>query len=128
MNTLYTVDQSLKFKEYKLAHLLYQESDHVLTLTLNRPEKKNALNPVLFKELAYALHYAHHSRDVWAVVIAAAGDIFCAGADLKAFAGHTEESVSTVPEPMGDISPALRVYMHRYWQEAFSSSVAVHTS
>ena len=103
MNTLYTVDQSLKLKEYNFAHILYEESDHVLTLTLNRPEKKNALNPVLFKEIAYALHYAHHSRDVWAVVIAAAGDVFCAGADLKAFAGQTEGTVSTVPEPAAEV-------------------------
>ncbi|MCW3125087.1 MAG: enoyl-CoA hydratase [Bacteroidetes bacterium] len=103
MNTLYTVDQALKFKEYKMAHLLAEESGNVLTLTLNRPEKKNALNPVLFKEIAYALYYAYHSRDVWAVVIKANGDIFCAGADLKAFAGQTEETISTVPEPMSEV-------------------------
>lgn len=103
MTTLYTADQSLKFNEFKFAHLLSELSGHVLTLTLNRPEKKNALNPVLFKEIAYALHYAHHSKDVWTVVIAAKGDVFCAGADLKAFAGQTEESVSTVPEPNGEV-------------------------
>ena len=103
MTTLYTVDESLKLNEYKFAHLLSEMNGHVLTLTLNRPEKKNALNPVLFKELAYALHYAHHSKDVWVVVIAARGDVFCAGADLKAFAGQTEENTSTVPEPKGEI-------------------------
>jgi enoyl-CoA hydratase/carnithine racemase len=103
MNTLYTVDQSLKLKEYKFAHLLIEQSGHLLTLTLNRPEKKNALNPILFKELAYALHYAHHDRDIWAVVIAAKGDVYCAGADLKAFAGQTEESTSTVPDPNGEV-------------------------
>ncbi len=100
---LYTVDQAMKLKEYTFAHLLVEEKDHLLTLTLNRPEKKNALNPVLFRELAYALYYAHHSRDVWAVVIDAKGDIFCAGADLKAFAGEVQTSISTVPEPMHDV-------------------------
>jgi enoyl-CoA hydratase/carnithine racemase len=100
---LYTKEDSLKFKEYTFAHLLSEEKNHLLTLTLNRPEKKNALNPVLFKELAYALNYAHYSRDVWAVVIAAKGDVFCAGADLKAFAGQTEATISTVPEPNGEI-------------------------
>jgi enoyl-CoA hydratase/carnithine racemase len=100
---LYTKEEALKFKECTFAHLLADEKDHLLTLTLNRPEKKNALNPVLFKELAYALNYAHYSRDVWAVVIAAKGDVFCAGADLKAFAGQSEETTSTVPDPQGEV-------------------------
>ena len=100
---IYTADQTLQLKQHKFAHLLVEEKNHLLTLTLNRPEKKNALNPVLFKELAYALTYAHHTRDVWAVVIAAKGDVFCAGADLKAFSGATEETTSTVPEPNGEV-------------------------
>lgn len=100
---LYTKEEALKFKEHTFAHLLSEEKDHLLTLTLNRPEKKNALSPVLFKELAYALNYAHYNRDVWAVVIAAKGDVFCAGADLKAFAGQSEETVSTVPDPKDEV-------------------------
>ena len=40
---------------------------------------------------------------LWAVVIAAKGDVFCAGADLKAFSGQTEETISTVPEPSGEV-------------------------
>ncbi|HLP19359.1 MAG TPA: enoyl-CoA hydratase-related protein [Chitinophagales bacterium] len=109
---LYTSDQLHEFKNQTFAHLLIEEKDHLLTLTLNRPEKKNALNPVLFNELAYALTYAAQNRDTWAVVIAAAGDVFCAGADLKAFAGATEETTSTVPQAtkevvIGDIFNAL---------------------
>ncbi len=101
---LYTAEQALHLHQYTFAHLLVEESNHLLTLTLNRPEKKNALNPTLFKELAFALHYAKHQRNVWAVVIAAKGDVFCAGADLKAFAGEQQHTVSTVPEPSGEIA------------------------
>ncbi len=100
---LYTSDQILEFKNHKFAHLLIEEKDHLLTLTLNRPEKKNALNPILFKELAYALTCAKNTRNIWAVVIAAKGDVFCAGADLKAFSGQTEETTSTVPEPNSEL-------------------------
>ena len=103
MNILYTKDEALALKNYTFAHLLVEEQGHLLTITLNRPEKKNALNPVLFKEIAYALHYAHHSRNTWVVVIAAKGDVFCAGADLKAFSGQIEETISTIPEPNGDV-------------------------
>ncbi|MES2621616.1 MAG: enoyl-CoA hydratase-related protein [Bacteroidota bacterium] len=100
---LYTSEQQREFRNHTFAHLLIEQKDHLLTLTLNRPEKKNALSPVLFRELAYALTCVRDIRDVWAVVIAAKGDVFCAGADLKAFAGHTEETISTVPEPNGDV-------------------------
>ncbi len=109
---LFTVEQLAEFKHQKFAHLLVEEHNHLLTLTLNRPEKKNALNPVLFKELAYALIYAQNRAEIWAVVIAAQGDVFCAGADLKAFSGEVQESISTVPETdkeivLGDIFAAL---------------------
>lgn len=100
---IYTSEQTSKIKEYTFAHLLVEENNHLLTITLNRPEKKNALNPVLFKEISFALKYAHFNHEIWAVVVAAKGDVFCAGADLKAFSGHKEETVSTVPEPNGEI-------------------------
>ena len=96
---LYNSEQLAAFKQQTFAHLIVEETGHLLTITLNRPEKKNALNPVLFREIAYALKYAKHSNHIWAVVIAAKGDVFCAGADLKAFAGGEEQSVSTIPSP-----------------------------
>lgn len=109
---LFTSDQLREFKNHRFAYLLVEEKDHLLTLTLNRPEKKNALSPVLFNELAYALYYAQFERSVWAVVIAAAGDVFCAGADLKAFSGAKEETTSTIPQPghevvLGDLFNSL---------------------
>jgi len=100
---LFLPDQLAAFKSRTFAHLLVEEKNHLLTLTLNRPEKKNALNPVLFRELAYSLEYAAYNHEIWAVVIAANGDVFCAGADLKAFAGETETTTSTVPEANGEI-------------------------
>ena len=67
----------------RISVLLTSLHDHVLTITLNRPEKKNALNPPMLAELAFALAYAHYSAEVWLVVLAASGDTFCAGMDLK---------------------------------------------
>ena len=100
---LYSSDQLATFKDQTFAHLIVEEKDHLLTITLNRPEKKNAMNAVLFREIAFALKYAKHNAGIWAVVIAAAGDVFCAGADLRAFAGEMEKSISTVPEPHGEV-------------------------
>lgn len=95
--------EDLTLADRTFAFLEVEERDHVLTLTLDRAEKKNALHPVMANELAFSMAYASVSRDVWAVVIRAKGDVFCAGADLKAFMGGGEETVSTVPKASGEI-------------------------
>ncbi len=75
---------------------------HVMTLTLNRPEKKNALHRPMLNELAYAVAYAHYTPEVWLVVLAAEGDTFCAGMDLKSLVSAGREAGS-VPEPAGPV-------------------------
>jgi len=95
--------QDLTFTDKTFAFLEVEERDHVLTLTLNRADKKNALHPVMANEIAFAMAYASQSTNVWAVVLKANGDVFCAGADLKAFMGGGEETTSTVPKAQGEI-------------------------
>jgi enoyl-CoA hydratase/carnithine racemase len=99
---LYTANQTTDLLNRPLRYLLVEQTDHVLTLTLNRPEKKNALNPTLLNELAFGLAYAHFTADVWVVVLAAEGDTFCAGMDLKALTNSTTEP-ETVPPPSGPV-------------------------
>ena len=79
--------------------------NHILTITLNRPEKKNAINNVMMNELNYVITYAKQEKNIRVVVINAKGDIFCAGADLS-----RAESESNVPEldHANDISLSLR--------------------
>ena len=74
-----------------------------LTVTLNRPAKKNALHPQMVNEIAFALSHAHHNSKIRVVVFKANGDIFCSGADLKAFMGISEEFKSTIPNPSNPI-------------------------
>jgi enoyl-CoA hydratase len=67
--------------------LLYDASEGVATVTLNRPEQRNALSPQLLGELVDALRRARDDADVRAVVLTGAGEkVFCAGADLGGFA------------------------------------------
>jgi enoyl-CoA hydratase/carnithine racemase len=97
---LYTKEQISNFHEQEFAFILTEEKDNVLTITLNRPEKRNAFHMPLANELAYALAYAHYTNVVWVVIIKANGLTFCAGADLKAFAGdNTVEKTTTIPFP-----------------------------
>ena len=100
---LYTKEQVAQIHEQHFAYLIIAEKDNVLTITLNRERKKNALHPQLVNELAYALHYAHFEKNIWAIVIQAKGNVFCAGADLKAMAGIIEPNDSTIPKPAGTL-------------------------
>ncbi len=58
----------------------------VLTLTLNRPQQRNALNLPLLRALQQALEQAHSQPEVRCVVIQSSDSVFSAGADLKEWA------------------------------------------
>ena len=62
--------------------LLWELEDHVATITLNRPEKKNAMSFVMFNEIRDAFLSAATDDDVRCVVVTGAGGSFCSGADL----------------------------------------------
>jgi len=64
--------------------ILYEVDDHVLTITLNRPDRLNAFTPTMGRELIEALDAADADDDVRAIVVTGAGRGFCAGADLEA--------------------------------------------
>jgi len=63
--------------------LLSSQSDGVATITLNRPNQRNALSNALMADLQAALEQIGADQDVHAVIIAAAGPVFCSGHDLK---------------------------------------------
>ena len=67
--------------------LLYEVADGVATVTLNRPEQRNALSNTLLAELVDAMETVRDDPQVRAVVLRGAGEkVFCAGADLGGFA------------------------------------------
>lgn len=68
--------------EMEYATLLYQQRDHVVWVTLNRPERLNALNPGLVADLHAAAKRIEADGEIRAVLLTAAGRAFCSGADL----------------------------------------------
>ena len=69
--------------------LTFQVAERVARITLNRPDKRNALTPQALAELSDALTEADDRTDVHAIVLAGAGRDFCAGYDLAgAYAGQ----------------------------------------
>jgi len=61
----------------------YELRDHIATITLNRPDARNAINGALREELNAAWNRFRDEEDAWVGVLTANGDVFCAGADLK---------------------------------------------
>jgi len=77
--------------------LIYELEGHVCTVTLNRPEKRNALSGQLVNELIVALETAGADPEVRVVVLTGAGKSFCAGGDLSQMSGGDAGGQSDFP-------------------------------
>nr|WP_257909581.1 enoyl-CoA hydratase-related protein [Janibacter limosus] len=82
--------------------LVYDVSEHIATITLNRPERKNAFTLTMVDEWTDALRESGADDRVRAVVVTGAGDSFCSGVDLSALA----EVEATPVGPQGDVDRA----------------------
>ncbi len=61
----------------------YSQRGHVATITLNRPERRNALNPQAYSEIEAAFHHAAADDAVRCVIVTGADPAFCSGEDVK---------------------------------------------
>lgn len=76
-----------------MPEILTSTENAILIITLNRPEKRNALNDTLVNDLKDALRKADGEENLRAVVIKGAGTDFCSGADLSALQKISESSI-----------------------------------
>ena len=72
-------------------HVLESHTDGVATLTLNRPEARNAMSAPMMAALEEAVPRLANDTRVRAVVLTGAGNAFCAGGDVKGFAADAPE-------------------------------------
>ena len=72
---------------YQAQHFAWQVSEHVATITLNRPERKNPLTFESYAELRDLFHQLKWADDVRAVVIVGEGGNFCSGGDVHEIIG-----------------------------------------
>jgi enoyl-CoA hydratase/carnithine racemase len=100
--------------------LLRETRGHLLILTLNRPERSNALSPQLSEQLVHAFVEANADPEIRVVILTGTGDrAFCAGADLKA---RKEEDAAGKPfQPL--LSRATR-YLYEAVFETFKPTIA----
>ncbi|GAA4331196.1 crotonase/enoyl-CoA hydratase family protein [Pigmentiphaga soli] len=76
--------------------LEYDVADHIATLTLNRPEKKNAFTEDMLSEMCERLQQAQADDNVRVIVLTGAGDAFCSGGDVSRRANELEKGPPTV--------------------------------
>src|SRR5918996_237628 len=94
--------------------LLYDVADGVATLTLNRPDRLNAVNATSIRELVTAFDAADGDDGVRAIIVTGAGRAFCAGADLggggATFAGGSGRSERPEDHRDGGGLVTLRIF------------------
>ena len=103
--------------DYKYETLLVEQDDSVLIITLNRPERLNAVDRVMHRELEEVFGEVAMDPTVSAVVVTGAGRGFCSGGDVRAM---DERGASNVLEqrPMGAVSQSGRRILHNMlWVE-----------
>ena len=81
--------------------LTYEISGSICYLTLNRPEKLNALSPLLMAELREALEVIEVDPDIRVVILTGAGRAFSAGFDLDPGSPEPDEPIRALPTNAG---------------------------
>ena len=76
------------------------DEQRVLEITLNRPDKRNALSASMCQEIVKAVQSAQKRKDIGAILIGSAGRAFCAGMDLDEAAGMEEDSLAALHEDL----------------------------
>ncbi len=85
-------------------HCLLERDGHVLTVTLNRPEAKNALSSGMLAGMYRAWRMLDDDPELRVAILTGRGDVFCAGADLKAMgAGESDDEFMQLMSEVPDI-------------------------
>lgn len=89
----------------KIGDVLYEAQDRVATITLNRPERFNAISATMPDDLETAVFHADNDPSIHVIILTGAGRGFCGGYDLKQFAETPGENpgIQSMPwDPMID--------------------------
>src|SRR5687768_12604211 len=97
-------------------HLLVERDGPVMVLTMNRPERRNALSPAMMAAMGEAWDEINANPDIRVAILTGAGGAFCAGADLQAMTqSHPgdafERSEGTSELSAGVIKPLLKGFL-----------------
>ena len=85
--------------------ILYEQRDRTVCITLNRPDKLNAIDHTMIRELDVAYRAAEADESVWTLIVTGAGRALCSGAD-----------VATVEQPKPGLDTRGEPLLGSYWQ------------
>ncbi|HEX8349665.1 MAG TPA: enoyl-CoA hydratase/isomerase family protein, partial [Hymenobacter sp.] len=95
----------------ELRYISYESRDAIGYITLNRPEKRNALSYDVVAELKQAFEIAEDDETCKVIVLRAAGDVFCAGSDL---ASIQELQSSGYTDNLSDSAHVMQLFHQIY--------------
>lgn len=94
--------ENLEYRGRKYKDALYEKvSDNIARITLNRPERRNALNDGMFNDIGAGLHEANDDPDVRVVIIRGAGTSFGAGHELSSPTQEESPPINPALNPTG---------------------------
>ena len=97
--------------------VLYEKADHIVTITMNRPEKMNAVNQQMKEELLQSWRQFRDDDDAWVAILTGAGKAFSAGGDLKETVARHEGRAADLEWPKGRAVRAPTTFSDWVWEE-----------
>lgn len=101
-------------------HILYDVSDKIATITLNRPDRMNAWTPTMERDVRAAMEAAAKDDGVRVIVLTGAGRGFCAGADMEALKELDPNDIGRV-----NAMPSFDMNRRADWQARYSFYPAI---
>ncbi len=95
-------------------HILYDVSEKIATITLNRPDRLNAWTPIMERDVRHAMEASAADDGVRVIVLTGAGRGFCAGADMDALKGLNPEDIKRAAQ-----LPAFDMNRRPDWQTRY---------
>ncbi len=91
-----------------MAVVEYEVKDRIAYITLNRPDKLNAVNQEVIEGILDAVHDFNQNPDAWVAIVSGKGRAFCTGADLSGIGSGTSRRIRSTDELYYDILMARK--------------------
>ena len=101
-------------------HILYEVSDKIATITLNRPDRINAWTATMERDVRHAMEAAAGDDNVRVIVLTGAGRAFCAGADMEAL-----QAIDPSEIRRGESTPSFDMNRRADWQTRYAYYPAI---